>query len=116
LNKDNFDIKLKEHFKLYVLFKDKITFESELSKNDIRYYSDINEQPMIDSGIRYFLLDSDADKINKIVAENQIIANTESQLVFDYLDEKRRMKIYVSVAVVVIGILLLIMIIEKIIS
>tara|TARA_B100000767_G_C19653093_1_gene487642 strand:- start:509 stop:694 length:186 start_codon:yes stop_codon:yes gene_type:complete len=57
LLENNFNTKLKRHSKLYILLKDKIIFESELQKNGIKYYANINEQPFIDVGIRYFLLD-----------------------------------------------------------
>ena len=108
LSENNFDIKFKEHYKLYVLLKDKIIFESELQKNGITYYTDINEQPSIDGGIRYFLLDSNIENVDRIIKENGIVANTESNLISDFKDEKKVMKLYVVVAVSLIGILLLI--------
>ena len=114
LSENNFDIKLKEHFKLYVLLKDKIIFESELQKSGIKYYSEINEQPSIDGGIRYFLLDSDVKKIDRIIIENGIVANTESNLISDFRDEKKVMKLYIVIAGVVIGIFILISIIGNI--
>lgn len=116
MTKFNFDIKLKEHYKLYVLLKDKIIFESELQKKGIKYYTDINEQPSIDGGIRYFLLDSDMDSIDQIVIENGIVANTESHLISDFRNEKKVMKLYITVIGAVIGIILLIALIEKIIN
>jgi len=116
LSKNNFDIKLKEHYKLYVLLKDKIIFESELEKSGIKYYADINEQPTIDSGIRYFLLDSDMQNVDRIVKENGIVANTESNLISDFRDEKKVMKLYVTVAGAVIGIIILIALIGKMIG
>lgn len=108
LPKNNFDIKLKAHYKLYVLLKDKIIFESELQKNGIKYYTDIIEQPSIDAGIRYFLLDSDMKNIDRIIIENGIVANTESHLISDFKDQKKTMKLYAVVAGVVIGIIILI--------
>ena len=111
MSENNFDIKLKEHYKLYVLLKDKIIFESELYKNGIKYYADINEQTSIDGGIRYFLLDSDMQNVDRIITENGIVANTESHLISDFRDEKKIMKLYVTVAAAVIGIIILIAII-----
>ena len=108
LSENNFDIKLKEHYKLYVLLKDKIIFESELQNSGIKYYADINEQPSIESGIRYFLLDSDMKNVDQIIIENGIVANTESHLISDFGDQKRIMKLYVIVALAVIGIIILI--------
>ena len=111
LPENNFDIKLKEHYKLYIFLKDKIIFESELYKNGIKYYAEINEQPSIDGGIRYFLLNSDMENVDRIIMENGIVANTESHLIPDFRDEKKIMKLYVAVAGAVIGIIILIAII-----
>ena len=108
LSENNFDIKLKEHYKLYVLLKDKIIFESELQNNGIKYYVDIHEQPSIDGGVRYFLLDSDMKNVDRIIIENGIVANTESHLISDFGDQKNVMKLYIAVVGVVIGIIILI--------
>lgn len=112
--KKNFNIKHKEHYKLYVLLKNKIIFESELQKRGIKYYAEINEQQSIDSGIRYFLLDSDVEKVDQIIMENGIVANTESHIISDFRDEKKVMKLYLAVAGVVIGFIILITLFEKI--
>ncbi|WP_397363880.1 hypothetical protein [Olleya sp. R77988] len=115
LSENNFDIKLKEHYKLYVPLKDKILFESELHKSGIKYYADINEQPFGDS-IRYFLLDSDMHNVDRIIIEHEIVANTESNQIGDFKDEKKVMKLYVAVAGAVIGIIILIALIGKIVN
>ena len=114
LSENNFDIKLKEHYKLYVLLKDKIIFETELQKSGIKYYADLNEQPSIDGGIRYFLLDSDMESVDRIIIENGIVANTESNLISDFRDEKKVIKLYFIIAGFVVGIIFLILLIEKI--
>lgn len=114
LYENNFDIKFKEHYKLYVLLKDKIIFESELEKSGITYYTNINEQPSIDGGIRYFLLDSDMKKVDRIIKENGIVTNIESNLISDFRDEKKVMKLSIAVAATVIGIVILIVLIAKI--
>lgn len=106
---NNFDIKLNNHFKLYVLFRHKILFESELEKNHIKYYSEMSEQPLIDGGIRYFLLESDAQKIDKIIIDNEIIANTESPLLTDFIDYKKAIKLYIFVGVILVIFILLIL-------
>ncbi|MEG0851635.1 MAG: hypothetical protein RSH24_17340, partial [Flavobacterium sp.] len=61
---NSIDIKFQNHFKLYVLLKDKIIFESELNKSNIKYYIDIETQALSDNGIRYFLLDKDQEGID----------------------------------------------------
>ncbi|PHS67051.1 MAG: hypothetical protein COB12_05190 [Flavobacterium sp.] len=103
----SFKIKHKPHFKLYVLLKDSIVFETELIKKDIMFYSELNEQPDISGGIRYFLLDTDAKKIDCIVIENNIQASTETITVPDIEDKKKMLK----KTVLLIGFLILIILI-----
>ena len=114
MSENNFDIKLKEHYKLYVLLKDKIIFESELQKSGIKYYADINEQTSIDGGIRYFLLDSDMENVDRIIIENGIVANTESNLVSDLQDNKKSIGLFIVVAGAFILIFILLAVIGKI--
>ena len=71
-------ILFENNLKIYVLPKDKIIFESELEKQNIEYYCDIENQPMFENGIRYFILDADRIKLDKIFTENGIIAHTET--------------------------------------
>lgn len=108
MEKSNFDIRLKNHYKLYVLLKDKIVFESELQKSGIKYYYDIDEQPLIDSGIRYFLLDSDRKIVDKILTSNSIIATIESLPITDYKDNKKMMKVFLLFILVIVAIILII--------
>jgi hypothetical protein len=51
MKKSNPEIVFKNHFKIYVLLKDKIIFEKELEKQHIEYYCDIEKQPMFESVI-----------------------------------------------------------------
>ena len=53
-------------------------FESELNKHGIKFYTNLNEQPFIQGGIRYFLLDKDRIEIDKIVKSNNIQTSIES--------------------------------------
>ena len=109
-------ILFENNLKIYVLPKDKIIFESELEKQNVEYYCDIENQPMFESGIRYFIKNEDRIKIDKIFIENEIIANTETIQTSDYRDEKKIQKVYLKVARIVIGIMLLIIIVEKLIK
>lgn len=102
--------------KIYVLLKDKIVFESELEKQNIEFYCEIENQPMFENGIRYLILDQDRIKIDKIFRENEIIAETETIQVSDYRDGKKVMKIYVKVAGIVFVIINLIITIERLIK
>lgn len=108
MENSNFDIRLKNHYKLYVLQKDKLIFESELNKNGIKYYYDTEEQPFIDSGIRYFLLNDDRKKVDEILISNSIIATIESLPITDYKDDKKMMKIFLLVILVTVAIILII--------
>lgn len=109
-------ILFENNLKIYVLLKDKIIFESELEKQNIEYYCDIENQPMFGSGIRYFIKNTDRIKIDKIFIENQVIANTETILTSDYRDEKKIQKVYLKVTGIIIGIMTLIIIVEKLIK
>ena len=109
-------ILFENNLKIYVLPKDKIIFESELEKQKIEYYCDIENQPIFESGIRYFIKNDDRIKIDKIFIENKIIANTETIQISDYRDEKKIQKVYLKVAVVVIGIMLLIVLFESLLN
>ena len=109
-------ILFENNVKIYVLPKDKIIFEIELEKQSIEYYCDIENQPMFESGIRYFIKNDDRIKIDKIFIENKIIANTETIQISDYRDEKKIQKVYLKVAVVVIGIMLLIVLFESLLN
>ena len=114
--KSNPEILFKNHFKIYVLQKDKIVFENELAKQNVEYYCDIENQPMFENGIRYFIQEVDRIKLDKIFIENETIAHTETILVSDYRDEKKAQKLYLKVAGVVIGAIILIIIIEMLIK
>jgi len=111
--KNNPEILFKEHLKIYVLLKDKIIFESELEKENIEYYCDIENQPMLESNMRYFIKNSDRDIIDKIFIENEIIAETETIQVSDYRDGKKVIKMQLKVGGIALIIMILIIIIEK---
>lgn len=112
---DNSGILFKDHFKIYVLPKDKIMFESELEKQNVEYYCDIENQPMFENGIRYFIQNVDREKLDKIFTENEIIAHTETIQISDYRDAKKAQKLYLKVAGIVIGIMILIVIIDSLV-
>lgn len=113
---NNPEILFKNHFKIYVLPKDKIIFESELEKQKVEYYCNIENQPMFENGIRYFIQDFDRIILDKIFTENGIIAHTETIQILDYRDERKAQKLYFKVAGIVIGLMILIMIIEKLVK
>ena len=95
---DAIQIKHKNHFKLYIPFKDKIIFEAELYKNEIRFYT---EEISISDDARYFFEDKDGPAINRIVISNQIAASAETVAVTDYNVLNKVHKLYLIVAVVV---------------
>ena len=105
MNQHNIDIKFQEHYKLYVLLKDKIIFESELEKNNIKYYIDLETQAIDDNSIRYFLLDKDRKAVDDILTANEMIASTETISNLDYRDGKKYYKVYLIIALIVILIL-----------
>ncbi|KIA94690.1 hypothetical protein OA93_19585 [Flavobacterium sp. KMS] len=110
---ENAEILFENHFKIYVLFKDKIVFESELEKKNIKYYCDIENQLNLGSGIRYFINENNRVKVDIIFKENKIIAHTETIMVSDYRDGRKATALYFKVAGIVIGIMILIILFEK---
>jgi hypothetical protein len=116
VKKENPKILFENHYKIYVLFKDKIIFESQLENQNIEYYCDIENQPNFESGIRYFLNENDRFKVDEIFKENEIIAKTETINVSDYRDGKKVMSIYFKVGGIVIVIMILIMLVEEIVK
>ena len=113
---NNLEILFENNLKIYVLQKNKIIFENELENHNIEYYCDIENQPMFESGIRYFIKDVDRIKVDDIFIKNKIIAHTETIRTSDYRDEKKAMKLYLKVSGIVFGIMILIIIIEKFIA
>ncbi|WP_178987678.1 hypothetical protein [Winogradskyella schleiferi] len=112
----NFNIKLQDHYKLYILPKDQIIFESQLLNNNIKFYYNIHEQSNLSGGIRYFLLDSDMDKINDIIIKKKIIANVKTNLVSDFDDQKKIFKLIVTFIAVIVGVIILIIIFGNLIG
>ena len=109
---NNPEILFENHLKIFVLLKDKIIFENELEKQNIEYYCDVENQPLIGNEIRYFIRNNDRIKIDKIFVDNQIIAQTETIKISDYRDGKRVMKLYLIATGIAIGIMLLIIVID----
>lgn len=104
----NFYIKNKDHFVLFVELKDKIVFDSELSKNNIPYHIDDN-QSTLGNSIRYFFLDESQVVVDKIIIDKKIIASTGSIRMGNYDDEKKVMELYgliaaaIAVAIILIA-------------
>ncbi len=112
---NTFYIKHQDHLKLYVLLKDTIKFENLMNRKQIPFYSDINEQPNTTEGIRYFILDTDLEKVDKLLIENGIIASTETISNYDFRDQKKFYKVYVW-AVIIITLLISISLIIEFVS
>ena len=68
----NLDINKEEHFKLYILSEHRFTFESELNKRGIDFYSDAEEQVFSSHSIRYYLKNSDREQIDQIIVNSKI--------------------------------------------
>lgn len=102
---NSISVKFENHFKLYIPFRDKIIFESELINNNIEFYFEENQQN-INISLKYFFKDKDASEIDKIIRENQIISSIDNQI-FDYKEEQKIQKLYLIVAIATILIILL---------
>lgn len=93
---NNIDIKFQEHFKLNILFKDKILFENVLIESNIPFYkNDLTNDSL------YFLLDKDKIKINDLLIKNEIIASTETIPTYDYREQKKVQKLYFKILLIV---------------
>lgn len=101
---DNFDIRFEDHYKLMISLKDKVLFQSELDKSEIKYH--VESEYFVDK-IRFFFLDSDHNKVDNIIIKNEIVATVESNLVSDFNDQRKKVKLYLIIAFVFIAIIIL---------
>lgn len=108
----NLDVTKHNHFKLYILTEDRFTFESELLKNKIDFYSDAQEQINSAHSIRYYLKDSDRIVIDKIISTNKISSGLESTGInkFEFQD-----KPFVRLLIIIIGLISLMVLINSLI-
>lgn len=93
---NNPSVKYQNHFKLEVLFKDKLLFESELYENGIQYHLEKSTYT------RYFLLDKDRLQIDDIIKRTGITVSTETIQMTDYSDVQKINKLYLYIALAVI--------------
>ena len=91
---------LDNHLKIYILFKDKISFEFALKEQRIDYYCDLN-QPDLEEGIRFYIRNVDLLMLDKILRENKIIVSTETISMYDSRDVRKGYIIYLIIALVV---------------
>ena len=112
MHSDSFTIKYDNHFKLYILLKDKIVFESELINNGVQFYID-DQQALTGNEMRYYLLDKDRPVIDKIIKDNEIIASTETIAIGDYRDQKKVMRLYLTIFAFLTIIMIIITILFK---
>lgn len=111
MNTDNAEIVFDEHLKLYILLKDKIKFESLLHEHEIPYYFDA-EQIANENMFRYLILESDKEKVDVILKENQVYIHTENLPVMDYKDQQKTTLLFIKVAAIVIAITLFLMLLN----
>jgi hypothetical protein len=108
---NSIQVKLQNHFKLYILFQDKIIFEHKLLENNIEYYEDFEKQPFSDT-VRFFLLDKDEERIDLILKAEDIIGSIETLGITDFRQEKKYQYLYFKVALVVVILMLLLIIFD----
>ena len=97
---NNHEVLLDNHLTIYILLKDKISFEFALEENQIDHYCDL-DQTDLEDGIRYCIRNEDRLMLNKILRKNKIIASTETIPMYDYRDVKKGYVIYLIIALVV---------------
>lgn len=69
----------------------------------IIFYTDENQVEF-----RYYLFEKDKAKVDKILLENEIIANDETSGIVDYRDTIKVQKIYILIAIVIVLVILII--------
>ncbi|MFV7236319.1 MULTISPECIES: hypothetical protein [Flavobacterium] len=106
-------VKFQNHFKLYILFQDKIVFESELINKEIDFYEDYDNQPVNGDNIRYFLLDSDKEKIDLLLKEAKIVGSTETIAISDFRQQRKIQYLYLKAIFLVVLIMVLIILWDK---
>ena len=109
---NSIQVKFKDHFKLYILFQDKIIFENKLFENDIEFYEDYENQPFSDE-VRFFLLDKDRERIDSILKTENIISSIETLGVKDFKLEKKVQYLFLKIAVVVILLMLILILFDN---
>lgn len=101
-------VKFQGHFRLNVLFKDYILFENLLLEKNIDYYHNSIENLDVSYGTRFFLLEKDRAIIDQLLIDNEIIASTETILIFDYREERKVQKFHFLVYLLVVGLVILV--------
>jgi|SRR5690554_1056094 len=109
---NNPQIIFEDHFKLYVSLKDIVLFQSELEKESIEYYSDLECQPDIEEGIRYLIRNKDRESLDEIIKKHQIIAGTETIPISNYREDRKIYAIYLKIILVIALIILIVMLIK----
>jgi hypothetical protein len=110
---DSIEVKFKNHFKLYILFQDKIIFKSELINREIDFYEDYENQPVGGDEVRYFLLDSDREKIDLLLKEAKIVGSIETISISDYRQQRKIQYLYLKAAFLVVILMVLINLLDK---
>ncbi|MCB0744869.1 MAG: hypothetical protein KDC67_13255 [Ignavibacteriae bacterium] len=88
--------------------KDMILLDSELQNSNIRFYNEIVEQPQNSDTFRYYFLNSDNERVNNILVKNEIIAFSESNIIGDFKDNRKTLKLVLLITVILIATLVLV--------
>lgn len=112
---EDFYINHQDHIKLYVLLKDKINFDNAMTGRNLPFYYEVYEQPILDGGIRYFILETDRQKVDLLLIENDIVASTETIPNNDAQDIKKFYNVYIWITVSIIMLIVIGLIIESIV-
>ncbi|WP_299674960.1 hypothetical protein [uncultured Dokdonia sp.] len=113
---NNFKLKYKDHFKLYIPIENHMIFESELNRLQLPFYSNIDEQPSAGEQIRYFLRDKDRVDIDLLLKNNGIIAVIETINIVDFQKQKKIVLLVILIIVILIISIIISGYIEKIMS
>lgn len=95
---NSIEIKFRNHFRLNIPFKDKILFEATLYEKNIPFHLDDNPMALT----RYFFLDEDRDRVNRVLKEIEVVASTDTIKMTDYADARKINKMYLFVVIIII--------------
>jgi hypothetical protein len=106
------EILSKDHYKLFILFRDNIVFESKLIEYNIDYFVDLNQSGSLEQ-IRYFLLVKDIEVVDDILKENSIIGTIETLNIIDFEVAKKVYALFLKTILIVVLLFILLKIVES---
>lgn len=106
-------VKLRNHFKVDVYFKDVQLFENELKNNNLDFYVENGNEPSL---VHYYLLNKDKSTVDSLLEESHIVANYDTLQLTGLNQERNFMKLYLRLVGVFIFSMLLLKTVDFIVN